>query len=268
MDKVKATSSKHIEYTSNFLKNVIFRLDFNELNELKNDVEPKFTKTISNKYNAPIQNTIKELEVSLSSDGEKILKEKTSWVWQYIHKNCSDKSVSLQKNAFIFECRNSEYKNFITFRDDVEYILSKFLDNYSVSQFTRMGLRYINEIFIPEKSPLDWDGFISPDLCKAIKAGITKSGITSSFLPVRSMHQLQVKNDEITIMFNYGIFNKDYPNPIAKPELILDYDYYISSLLDKNEILDKLTDLNSLSKHMFESSIENELRKQMGVING
>jgi uncharacterized protein (TIGR04255 family) len=259
----KATTLKYIEYKSNFLKNVIFRLDFSKLNELENNIEPKLTSAISAKYHAPIQNTIKELEVSFSPDGAKTVKEKTSRVWQYTQKDCSNKTVSLQKNAFIFECRNSEYKNFITFKNDIEFIFSKFLDNYAVSQFTRMGLRYINEIFIPEKSPLNWDGFINPNLCKAIEAGIT-----SEFLPVRSMHQLQVKNDEITIMFNYGIFNRDYPNPIAKPELILDYDYYIDSLLDKNEVLDKLTDLNSLSKQMFESSIEGKLREKMGVVNG
>lgn len=258
----KKSTNTLLEYKSNFLKNVIFRLDFNNIQVLETNAEPTFSTAISNKYNSSNQKIIKELKFSIAPDGTKTHEEKSWVLWEYSQKNCPNKIVSLVKNALIFECRNSEYKNFISFKEDVEFIFSKFLENYNLNQFNRMGLRYINEIVIPENNPLKWEGFINPDLCTTITAGIN-----TNFLAVRSMHQLQTKKDDINVLFNYGVFNRDYPNPIAKPELILDYDYYMSGLLDKNEILDKLTDLNSLSKQTFEDSIGDKLREKMGVIN-
>lgn len=253
----------HRRYKDNFLKNVIFRLDFSTLTQLEDNNEPIFGNAIAERYSAPTKKTIKELEVSFGQDNSKIVKEESIWRWEYFNKDSNDKIVTLLKNAIIFECRNRQYKDFISFKEDAEFILNNLQKSYSIDEFNRMGLRYINEIIIPENNPLDWQGFINSDLSNAIKAGVA-----NNFQPVRSMHQLQFKDDEITVLFNYGIFNRDYPNPVAKPELILDYDYYISSVLNKNEIVDKLVCLNSISKQMFESSIGDRLREKMEVING
>ena len=259
----KSSPVNHIEYKKNFLKNVIFRLDFNSLEQLGTSILPEFGNVIAEKYHSPTQNEVKHLQVSISADGTKIIKEESCWIWKYEHKGSAKKSISLLKDALIFECHETGYKNFPTFEEDVCFIFNKFVELYDVKQFGRMGLRYINEIFIPEnKSPLKWEGYINLNLCKALE-----SGIVDSSTPIRSMHQVQIKLDEIDVLFNYGIFNRDYPNPIAKPELILDYDYYISGVLEKNDVLSKLVSLNAVSRRMFESSIEDQLREKMEVIH-
>ena len=259
----KSSPVNHIEYKKNFLKNVIFRLDFNSLEQLGTSILPEFGNVIAEKYHSPTQNEVKHLQVSISADGTKIIKEESCWIWKYEHKGSAKKSISLLKDALIFECHETGYKNFPTFEEDVCFIFNKFVELYDVKQFGRMGLRYINEIFIPEnKSPLKWEGYINLNLCKALE-----SGIVDSSTPIRSMHQVQIKLDEIDVLFNYGIFNRDYPNPIAKPELILDYDYYISGVLEKNDVLSKLVSLSAVSRRMFESSIEDQLREKMEVIH-
>jgi uncharacterized protein (TIGR04255 family) len=256
-------SANHIEYKSNFLKNVVFRLDFNALAKLESCAIPEFGKIIAEKYEPPIQNEVKHLQVSISADGTKTMQEESCWVWQYKQKNNIQRSVSLLKDAIIFECHEKGYKNFLTFKEDVSFIFDKFVEIYEVTQFGRIGLRYINELFIPEnKNPLKWDGYINSNLCKGLEAGILDSS-----LPIRSMHQVQTKRNEIDVLFNYGIFNRDYPNPIVKPELILDYDYYISGVIEKSEVLSKLVNLNAVSRQMFESSIEDKLREKMEIIH-
>ncbi|MDR3503882.1 MAG: TIGR04255 family protein [Legionella sp.] len=261
--KSSQSSVNHIEYKKNFLKNVIFRLDFNSLEQLSNNAPPEFGNVIAEKYHSPAQGEVKHLQVSISADGTKTIKEESNWIWKYEHKGSTKKSISLLKDALIFECHETGYKNFSTFEEDVCFIFNKFIDLYDVKQFGRIGLRYINEIFIPEnKNPLKWQGYINPNLCNALE-----SGIVDGSTPIRSMHQVQIKLDEIDVLFNYGIFNRDYPNPIAKPELILDYDYYISGMLEKNDVLSKLVSLNAVSRRMFEYSIENQLREKMEIIH-
>lgn len=247
-----------MKYKSNFLKNVIFRLDFDEVgNRSLTSDDQLFTE-----YGTPTNKHIMQVHFSVSPDGEKTIKEEKINLIEFQHHNNQNKVVTLMKNALIVECKNSEYKDFITLRDEINLIFSEFQKKYSIKQFNRIGLRYINEIFIPGKHPLKWDGYIDDNLCKAIMANILGDS-----KPVRSMHQIEIKRDEVGILFNYGLFNKDYPNPIARPELILDYDYFINSLLETNEILDKLGHLNTLAEDMFESSIGDELRKKMEHIH-
>jgi uncharacterized protein (TIGR04255 family) len=83
---------------------------------------------------------------------------------------------------------------------------------------------------------------------------------------LRSMHQLHImKDDSITSVINYGIINKEYPNPIARPEFILDYDCYLTGELTVEEVLKKIIELNKIISDLFDKDITEKLKEIMGV---
>jgi uncharacterized protein (TIGR04255 family) len=73
-------------------------------------------------------------------------------------------------------------------------------------EFTRLGLRYINEIEKPgtANDPLNWEGYLNLELAQSVKAGLIKD-----LRVARSMHQLHLIKDDVTILFNYGLYNKN-----------------------------------------------------------
>jgi len=105
---------------------------------------------------------------------------------------------------------------------------------------------------------LNWKGYIRSQLEEAIN-----SEQTPELKLVRSMHQLHLLKEEVSVTFNYGILNKDYPNPISKPSPILDYDSYIAGEIISEDILKKLKTLNSLVSGLFNNDITEKLKELM-----
>lgn len=81
------------------------------------------------------------------------------------------------------------------------------------------------------------------------------------------MHQLHFMQDEISTVFNYGIFNKNYPNSITNPEFILDYDSFEAGEIASDEVLIQLKNLNKIASELFNDDITDKLKKIMGVTN-
>jgi uncharacterized protein (TIGR04255 family) len=199
--------------------------------------------------------------VSPGSSG--VSQQLKGWVWQHREKEGGDKIISLSFDFLAIEYNQSEFKHFPEFNENFKSIYSAFQELYKVKEFPRIGLRYINEIDIPEGNPLDWDSLISESLVSSVKAGYV-DGMKLSI----SMHQLHTIKNDISVLFQYGIFNPDYPNPVARKQFILDYDCYIPSPTADSEVLECVKQLNSVAEEMFEQSIENGLRDRMEVIDG
>jgi len=89
---------------------------------------------------------------------------------------------------------------------------------YHPSIIKRIGLRFINEIKL-KGNPLDWDGIINNNLYCIINAF---PDLSTSLK--RAMSQLHISLEDHSIIFQFGIFNSEYPNIITQREFILDYD--------------------------------------------
>jgi uncharacterized protein (TIGR04255 family) len=182
--------------------------------------------------------------------------------WVRIHK-AQDvaRTVTLAPNFIAIEYGAEAYKHFDELSEQIAFILTSFRRHFGAVQFTRIGLRYINEITLPEGSPLDWDGLINRDLVTSVKAGLV-----ADFRMTRSVHQLAALKDDVSVTLNYGINNPDFPNPVARRQFVLDLDCFVSSLVESNEAEDWIREVNKVAETVFESSIDDGLRNRMGIV--
>lgn len=244
-----------MHYKKNFLTNVILRLDFGDIEALMRDHDLQFSKDVAELYPIVSKNKIDITSFSFSPENDSIQRKSGGWRWGHQNDKDGKKAVYLLPNAIIFEYKEGQYKHFPAFYKDMGYVYEKFQNNYNINEFTRLGLRYVNEIVVPGIDPLNWDGYIKSNLSAAIRAGLS-----SNSKLVRSMHQLHFLKEDIITIFNYGIHNKDYPNPVSRPAIILDYDCYIVGKITNDEVFKKIEELNVFASDLFESSIDDNLR--------
>jgi len=244
-----------IIYPHNYLTNVICRIDFPEVLELNPENPPiELKKRIIDKF--PLFETIKgsNLRVDIKEGSAKTdYHEETSWEF----KN-KDKSKRIVINSKFLHIEYSKYKHFNEFLGDIRLIFGNLIGLYPIQITKRIGLRKINTIRLEEReNPYDWTDFIHPCLFSIP----TRFADNESIL--RSMHILEVEENDLYLRFQFGLFNSEFPNPIARKEFVLDYDCYTDDEIEISEVYKKLEDANSIIYHWFDKSIDNGLKDKM-----
>ena len=254
-----------MHYRHNFLTNVVLRLDFMPIPTLRNPAnfatKPEFSTRIAEKYPIAVSQPTATLSINLGPTASGMVPQITGAQWFHRKVENGAAVVVLAPEFAAIEYGKEIYDHFPVFRTEVTLVINALRELYDIPIFTRIGLRYINEIVMPEGNPLDWKGLISSDLITAVKAG-KQSGVDM----VRSMHQLQIRKDECEMVFNYGLSNPDYPNALARRVFILDFDGARTNV-DVANALTAIDDLNKFCESMFEDSIDNDLRREMESIN-
>lgn len=253
---------KSMHYKKNYLSRVIFRIDFNPIARLQTEKKPELSQKIESKYPYVKGRATTQISFSLSLTGSGIEQQDSSTIWDHRTEENSKKIITLAPNHLVIDYGKDEYDHFPPFRDEIKYVYENFLDIYKIEEVSRVGLRFINEVSMAEGNPLEWKGFINEKLSVS-----TFAGLIEGMKLVRSMHQLHALYDDISVLFNYGMYNPDFPNPVARKHYVLDYDCYITGGIKSSEVLGRVVDLNSVAENMFESSIDEELRRDMGVID-
>ena len=250
-------------YQTNFLKQVILRLDFAPLAGLQSEKQPEFSTQLKKQLPVVRGQQLSQIILSASANtGASFAQQRKGWQW--VHSDIDDHQVvTLTPDFFTLEHKGNTYVNFATFRAQFVDIYNKFKAAFGVTEYTRIGLRYINEIVIPEGDAWDWDGLVSPDLVIGVKPAFAEP-----LRIARSMHQVIGSKDDILCLINYGLNNPDYPNPIARREFVLDLDSYIEGGIAEADALKKIDSLYVVCKQMFEASIADGLRQRMGTLNG
>jgi uncharacterized protein (TIGR04255 family) len=180
-----------------------------------------------------------------------------------LHKTADGKrTLTLTPDFLAVEYAAGAYDHFVELKEQIGFVLQAFRDNFESVQFTRIGLRYVNEITRSEGDALDWAGLINPDLVTSVKAGL-HNGLRMT----RSAHQLIALKDDITVILNYGINNPDFPNVVARRQFVLDLDCYISGVVESGDVEQRIKDVNGLAEKIFENSIGDDLRTEMGTVN-
>jgi len=151
------------------------------------------------------------------------------------------------------------YKNSEELKNIIELIISAVINVYGDIKIKRTGLRYINDIKIPEGNPFDWDSFINGSLVSSL--GFISEGDNLS----RSMGIIELNREDHNVLFQFGMYNPEYPNSIAKKVFVLDYDCYTTDKLKASEIMQRIKIMQKDEEKLFESSIEDGLRQKMGV---
>jgi uncharacterized protein (TIGR04255 family) len=254
------TGQRVPHYQRTFLKQVILRLDFNRIAVLQTDVETPFTQDMRQRYPDVTSNPTTGFSVTMTPSGPTVSQQPTGWM--RVHKTPDTaRSVTLAPDFVAIEYGQDAYHHFDELRDQVTFILASFRNRFGQLQFTRIGLRYVNEITFAEGGALDWAGLINPNLVTSVNAGML-----DQLRMARSVHHLVAQRDDISVILNYGISNPDYPNPVARRVFVIDLDCYISGVVESAEAEQRISDINHLAEEMFEHSIEDGLRNIMGIV--
>jgi len=249
------------QYSKNYLTHVIIKVDFNNILPIDDNL-PKEILDVAQKtfpLLEPIQ--VARSKVEISADAVNVIKEGQGIDWRFYGVNKEKTFViareGLHREKTTITIDHSKYESFDSLKDEFFTILNKFFEIYPDTQIGRVGLRYINNINIDESRPLSWVKYINPPLLSNLKFVDDKKSISRVF------SNLEMKYDDMSIKFQYGMHNPDYPSPIRKKIFILDYDVYYSGICDKSDVSDMIDKYHDRIISLYESSIKDGLRDKM-----
>lgn len=250
-----------MQYKSNYLKNVIFRIDFSQ--QL-----PPNKKLIDNFYNLvkvefpkkeALKGKILHTQIVSKKNGNKVTQQEQN-VTNYKFSDENQTKVLTLEPLSNMNLVFNIYKNSQELNDIIGLIINAVIQVYGDIEIKRTGLRYINDISIPEGNPFDWAPFINHSLIASLDFPPENRNLS------RSMGVIELIRDDHGVLFQYGMYNPEYPNKIARKIFVLDYDCYINDNLNASEIKEKTKMLQSDEECLFESSINDGLREKMGVV--
>jgi len=249
---------ENLKYKKNFLTNVICRIDFVPISqEIIDGQKDKFKERI--KQNFPNDEKHSWVEFFTTIKGqEKIDERKESFFYNFFDTS-KEKKVTLTYKHVAIEFL--KYKDFTDFKTNVKDLFDVFMLLYKPTKLTRLGLRYINQIFLEKGNPFSWKGQVDSSLMCVINKFLENNEDIA-----RAMSQAIIKNDDYTMNFNYGIFNSEFPAKIRRKEFILDFDCSTQEV-NETTFYDSLAKFNKEIKILFEKSIKDNLRELMEVIN-
>lgn len=245
---------KRRKYKKDFLTQVIVRVDFDTPLPITADGPAKgIYAAVKERFPITEEKKIigKQFLISPNDTKESSIETKE---WHYYGKN-REKHLTVSPNAMLIEYHKYEYYEML--RDDFLSVSNALFDAYPKIQVNRLGLRYIDNIDMPEGNPFEWDKYLRPELNSAFAIADNEETISRAF------HVLEFNYGEDLLRFQFGMFNTDYPAPIKKKTYTLDFDMYVTKLLDKTEIEQTLNHFHEKVSSSFEEVITGDLRKIM-----
>lgn len=235
--------------TGNFLKQVILRLDFvGEINRSQQILD-EIKRAVSDMLPEFETRDIVSVEMTIDQT-HKTTKEKRFKSF-LLHNNATNNSLILEPNAIIFDLE--KYNSYEELKGLVHKVIPILGGQSPSIKVSRMGLRYINQIIIDEGNPFDWTELIKEPLICSLDFIGDQNELS------RSVGVIEINKSDYYVKFQYGWFNSEFPNPIAKKEFLLDYDCYSKSETDISSIFSQIEILHEEIKELFERStyIEN-----------
>lgn len=245
------------KYKSNFLTNAICRIDFREDSSINENLLNQYREAIKSSFPKVKELTLKSTKIH----GGKIVEMEElpdRKIFQFDDTNSENR---IQFSCDHLTIESFKYINFTEFSKVIEIVLNAFSQLVPNPDFTRLGLRYINQIILSKGNPLIWSDYIESSFVAAIDRFFERTPNLA-----RAMSQVVLNYDDYKLNFNYGMHNSEFPAKISRKEFILDFDYY-TEYVELDQIMSLLTIFNKESAIMFERCIKEKLRSHMGVID-
>jgi uncharacterized protein (TIGR04255 family) len=242
-------------YRKNFLENVSFRIDFADTAIAPNS---EYIERLKGLYPTHRQNEASESFVNINVGGGELQQsQRTYTVWTF---SSEDEAKRLVVGPKWLSLEYPKYKNSATLLEDVRGAFDTFVEAYQLRVLERASLRFSNVIKLSDQNPLEWSNYINPDLL-----GNVKFARSNSTPVARAMSQLIIKGVTSNTAFNYGIWNRDFPNEVSRKEFVLDYEQFtnfaFSPIESRPSALAQSFEENI--KQLFEKSIGQELRRML-----
>jgi uncharacterized protein (TIGR04255 family) len=239
-------------YKTNFLSNVIFRIDFAPILKINIDELAEFQEAIRKELPEVEIKDLVTLKADLQLETNSFEKETSKLI---IFKSLdSQKRIEVSQSflAIVF----GKYNSFEEFLLLVEKAFDELNRKFS-PVIKRVGLRYVNNIIVKQGNPLDWKNLIHESLLSNLSGDLFDVQKLS-----RMMTQVNYNEDDYNIVFNYGIFNIEFPAKISRREFILDYDCYAENP-NPLEINKLVRNFHTEIQVLFEKSIKHKLKELM-----
>ncbi|MGO9379428.1 MAG: TIGR04255 family protein [Dissulfurispiraceae bacterium] len=256
-------SFESICYKRNYLKQVIVRFDLlNPIPEIEKKLPPKIGEAAMKAFPVAEPKKVREkaYHMDLSKKGSLTETERNKIVWQFHGKN-RDKTLVIATDAILITY--SAYRLFDELKTDFMGILSSLFDVYKDLQGRRLGLRYINDIDLPQdnKSPLYWNEYLNEGMLCLFRF----SRIDDIEAISRVFHNLEYNFSDFNLRYQFGMNNPDYPAPIKKKSFVLDLDAYYDGPQNKDDVVSNLDKYHDKIQEIFEHSIIPKLREVMNA---
>lgn len=235
-------------YSKNFITQVIARVDYLPILVLKEKPPIEFQDRIREQY--PRFEQVMGVNINIKDGSDPAVQHKPA-VWKFLN---IDRTEEINISADYFAFTASKYERFSLFRDKLTALFNAFVGTHKPSLVKRVGLRYINEIGL-DGNPFLWEGFLNANLFSTLNAFPEYQTQIS-----RSVHQMQLMMENYKVLFNFGMFNSEFPNTISKKEFILDYDCLSEDERPVEAVLPTFTEFNNIIWDLFEKSIGDNLR--------
>jgi uncharacterized protein (TIGR04255 family) len=165
-----------------------------------------------------------------------------------------DNSITLEPDAIVFDIK--KYNTYKEFKEIVQKVFQNLEGENSSAKVSRIGLRYINQIIVKQGNPFDWTGLIKEPLICSRHFIEEIDGVR------RLMGVLEFNTPDYFIRFQYGWFNSEYPNPIARKEFLLDYDCSSTNEINfSSGLISQIDIFHDAIKELFKKSKFDELDK-------
>lgn len=250
----KSKNYSKVCYSSNFLKEVILRIDFPApVLSLEKTLPNKLSKAALTRFPIRESQKVQAQELQFSATGISAnSREETQWAFFGKER---EKNVVIAPQHLVLSVRS--YNTFEELTGDFFAIVDvlKMIEPELV--ISRMGLRYINIIDLPNGNPLDWDEHIDGSLLGMINFNGKQDNLSRAF------HVLEYKFDDTNLKCQFGIANPDYPAVIKRRQFVLDIDAYSTAAYEVNDLRKTIGDAHELIQNFFESSISEQTRKLM-----
>ncbi len=244
-------------YDRPFLKQVIARVDFLAPNEqLRKTLPQKLANEIAKTFpiSEPQETVAEELQIS-KDDLHRKRQEVTQWNF---HGKEREKTLTITHEACFVSY--STYTTYEVLKAEFSGALQALWQTFPDTRASRLGLRYINNVELPEKDehPTDWtDSFTEGMLGVLQFLGNPPNNLTRAF------HFYEFKYDDIDLRYQFGLPNPDFPAVIKRPFFVLDLDGRVGGPQDIGEISNNIDRIHARIQDLFERSVTDHLRQIM-----
>jgi len=245
-------------YNDPFLKQVVARIDFvTPLAGLEKTLPTKLGNVLTEHF--PIAEPTESLAFQIEFNvGSGAVQDKRTpiKVWNFYGKD-REKQLSLgPPNVFVSQ---NSYSTYEELKEDFGSVVNALDATFPDTKAGRFGLRYVNIIESDGLPTIKgWEEFIAQPLVGSI-AFFDPAKLT------RLIHVAEMKCGDLTLRFQFGLPNPDYPSVIKRPSFVLDLDAYVEAAHPLAISLQYMEQAHECIQHVFEQSITDKLRERMNV---
>jgi uncharacterized protein (TIGR04255 family) len=231
-------------YKKNFLTNVLCHLQFEPILRINEEEPVDLQERLRPRFPKYVNRTQSEISVRHINQ-EPEVKFNTLINNRFFCDKDNVKSIVVNKNSIKFD--NQKYTHFAEYVKDLKETLGVFEDIYKPMYYSKIGFR-----------PFNWKGLIHKDLVAA-----TTGFVKNKKEIARCFSELVIRKENYRIVFRFGLYNPEYPNPVVKKDFVLDYECQLDDEIAKDEALNYIEIFNNDIYELFEESIGDDLRKLM-----